>query len=348
MKQIAHIIAVVGVAAHTGFSQGLRECLPGTDQRQICRLVSPDGHTLATLSCKMKHGFMLPPESATVLGIWSRMTMENDGENIYDSSYERLNSYQSQASFALDLRWSPDSQHLAYRHISSLRIIGVAGDVVSCRLPEELAVTSFRWIDNAQLLVVSKKPSSGLDLAGKPYWYQGYIDNATSIEISQVALSGSNTPVYSAVLDTPTFLFHSADFSLDEISPDGNRVAFSDGANLCIYDVMARKMLVKTELPQKPAPKPDLSGADMNDPTIRAVTEAMAVRPAQLEGVWWPMNDQLILGMGLLGGPVKSFYTYDIVTKVILDKTDKLLPAWDGNEKAMNYQDSDWYRSALK
>ena len=52
--------------------------------------------------------------------------------------------------------------------------------------------------------------------------------------------------------------------------------------------------------------------------------------------------------MGLLGGPVKSFYTFDIATKTILDKTDALLPAWDGNEKAMNYQDSDWYRSALK
>ena len=343
MKRMVLLMVTVGIAAQTGFAQGLRDCLPGTDQRQLCRLVSPDGRAFATLTCKIKHGFTVPPESARVWGIRSRLTLDNDGKKVYDSSYERLNSYQSQASFALDLRWSPDSRHLAYRHISTLRLIGVTGDVVFCRLPEEMAVTSFCWIDNDQLLVVSKKPSSGLDIAGKPYWYQGYIAEATGIEISIVALSGNCTRVYSAALDTPMFLFRSVDFALDEISGLSDRVAFSDGANLCIYDVAARKMLVKIGLPQKPAPKPDLTGPDMNAPEIRAVTEAMAARPAQLEGIWWPTNDQLILGMGILGGPVKSFYTYDITTKVILDKTDTLLPAWD-----MSYQDTDWYRSVLK
>ena len=114
------------------------------------------------------------------------------------------------------------------------------------------------------------------------------------------------------------------------------------------HDIRAPKILGRIELPQKPAPKPDLSGPDMDGPTIRAVIEEMAARPAQLEGIWWPTNDQLVLGMGLLGGPVKSFYTLDIATKTISDKTDTFLPSWDGNEKAMNYKDTDWYRSVLK
>jgi hypothetical protein len=86
----------------------------------------------------------------------------------------------------------------------------------------------------------------------------------------------------------------------------------------------------------------------MDDPLIRKVTEQMANEPAQLEGVWWQTNDTLVIGMGLLSGPTKSFYTYDIPTKTLTDKTDAVLPGWNGSEKAINYQDAEWYRSLLK
>ena len=59
-------------------------------------------------------------------------------------------------------------------------------------------------------------------------------------------------------LDHPTFLFHGIDFLLDEISPKADRVAFSDGANLCIYDDTAGKPIAKIEIPQKSPVLPEL------------------------------------------------------------------------------------------
>lgn len=52
--------------------------------------------------------------------------------------------------------------------------------------------------------------------------------------------------------------------------------------------------------------------------------------------------------MGLLGGPAKSFWLFDILAGTLTDMTDTLLPVWEGSSEAMNYQDQDWYRSKLK
>ena len=349
MRNLMILCACILVAGSV-FAGSLSDLFPGTHADELKQVMSPDSRSVAILIHKEKRGLpMLGPEPPKTLARWASLKWIKDGKTVYDSGDEPLNIYQMSPSLALDLAWSPDSQRLAYRYITGIRIIGAGGKVVTHNMADPGFVTaSFRWMDNENLIVVSKKEQYPLDMSGKPDCYQGYIDQAKEIWIGKLNVATGYTECYRQTVSDPTFLFHAVGFQLDEISGLSDRVAFSDGANLCIYDVMAGKMLVKIELPQKPAPKPDLSGPDMDGPTIRAVIEEMAARPAQLEGIWWPTNDQLVLGMGLLGRPVKSFYTFDIATKTISDKTDTFLPSWDGNEKAMNYQDPDWYRSVLK
>lgn len=341
------MILLVAVSVRAG---ALSDLLPGIHADELKQDHSPDGHSKAILIHKVRRGLPLPgPEPPKTLARWARLTWIKDGKTIYDSGDEPLNIYQMSPTLALDIAWSPDSQRLAYRYITGIRIISSKGEVIKHNMADSAFVTaSFRWIDNENLIVVSKKEQYPLGMSGRPDCYQGYIDQAKEIWIGQLNVATGYTARYRQPVSDPTFLFHAVGFRLDEISTKADRVAFSDGANLCIYDVKAGKIVAKVGLPQKPSPKPDLTGPDMKDPTIRAVTEEMAARPAQLEGIWWATNDQLVLGMGLLGGPVKSFYAYDISTKVMSDKTDTLLPAWDGNEKAMSYQDPDWFRLALK
>ncbi len=328
----------------------LSDLLPGPRADELKQVKSPDGHSTAFLIHKERHGLPLPgPEPPKTLARWAQLKWIKDGKTVYDSGDEPLNTYQMSPALALDLAWSPDSRHLAYRHITGIRIIGPKGEVATHNMADTGLITaSFRWIDMENLIVVSKKGQYPLDMSGKPDCYQGYIDQAKEIWIGQLNLNTGYKECYRQTVSDPTFLFHAVGFQLDEISPKADRVAFSDGANLCLYDVVAKKMLANFRLPQKPGPKPDLSGPDMAHPIIRASAVKMAARTAQLSGVWWPTNDKLVIGMGLLGGPVKSFYTYDIPTKTLQDKTDVLLLVWDGNEQAMNYQDSDWYRSSLK
>ncbi|MGX9727162.1 MAG: hypothetical protein ACTFAK_07540 [Candidatus Electronema sp. VV] len=348
MKNLMRLLAVFFVAgsAQAGL---LSELLPGTTQNEVAKITSPDRQSVALVTLKEKHGVWLPgPEPPKTLARWVQLKVTHNAKTIYDSSDESLNVSQT-GTTASDVMWSPDSTHVAYRYITTLRIIGLDGKLTTYRRePEDSVISSFRWIDNENLLVVSKKERYPLDMYGSPYYYNGYTDKAKDIRIARLNIANGFTEYHHQAVSDPTFLFHSVGFYLDEISPKADRVAFSDGSNLCVYDVTTRKLTVQVKIPQKPSPKPDPAAPGMEDQTIRAAREEMATWPAQLEGVWWPTNDKIVLGVGLLGGPTMSFYLYDLAEGKLTDKTDTLLAIWKASDKARNYQDADWYRSALK
>ncbi|MBX7245499.1 MAG: hypothetical protein K1X53_08365 [Candidatus Sumerlaeaceae bacterium] len=278
---------------------------------------------------------------------WSRLKITKDDKTVYDSGDEGLNKYQSMPGFALDLAWSPDSAHLAYRQITSIRIINTDGKVTN-QLPvsKDSAVSSFSWIDTTSVLVVSKKTENPLDMFGKPYQYSGYTDKAMDIRIQRLPLTGGGTELYQQVVRKPTFIFHSIGFLLDEISPKGDLVAFSDGANLCIFDTKVGKVSRKIAIPQKPPPKVEPMEEDW--PEVRKAMEELAAEPQQLEGIWWQTHDRLVIGVGFLGSEVRSVYTYDIPSNTLTDKTSTLLPLWMGSIKARFYQDPNWFGASIK
>lgn len=343
LLRLAAIILLVG-GAQAG---SLSELLPGTHQDELKQIKSPDGDSTAILYHKERHGLGLPPEPPKTLDRWARLKVIKDGKTVYDSGAERLNNYQMSAGFALDVMWSPDSSYLAYRHITALRVIRRDGKVIGQPLvPQDSAIASFAWIDGTSLLLVAKKTRYPLDMSGKPYLFNGYTDQARDIRIMRLHLTNGVTTLFQQVVNDPTFLFHSVSFFLDEISPKADRVAFSDGANLCVYDSKAGKLITTIKIPQKPPPKPNLP-PDYPPEARKAVTE-LSAEPAQLEGVWWQDNDRLVIGVGLLGFPAKSFYTYNIPSNAMTDVTSVLLPKWEGDDKTRNYQNSEWYRPAIK
>jgi hypothetical protein len=309
-------------------------------QEELTSTKSPDGQCVATLFHKERDFLPLPgPEPPPILKRWARLKVAVEHKTIYDSGYENLNIYQYTPGFALDLLWSPNSANLAYRHISSLRVVGRGGKIINLENePEDYLISSFKWIDDANLLVVSKKTKYGLGMDSKPNNYPGYKENAKNIRIMRWNIEKGATEQYQQNLSNPTFLFHAVNFHMDEISPNAGRVAFSDGSNLCIYDDAARKVIVKVGIPQKPPLKSSLV-AHYSPATPDSVKEA-TLEPAQLEGVWWQTNDKLVVGVGLLGF---SFYTYDIPSNSLIDVTSILLPKWDGG-----YMDADWYKAAIK
>jgi len=332
----------------------------GTIEQELSQVKSPDGHSLAVLFHREKLAPGGPPEPPKTLERWARLKIQRDGKTVYDSGYENLNIYQMSPGFALDVAWSPDSGHLAYRHITSLRIVGLDGKATAHDvIPKDSVISSFRWIDNERLLVVSKKTNYPLDMHGKPYMYQGYIDQAKDICITRADLAGGKTERYRQILNKPTLLFHAIDFCLDEISPKADRVAFSDGANLCVYDDTAGEVVAQVKIPQKAAPKP--APAPNYPPNSREefrarVERMLASKPAHLEGVWWQTNDTVVIAVGVLGCPDnrKEFYTFDIPSKVLTDRTSILRPVWLQRLKThledpyRLYRDPDWFRSAMK
>ena len=194
---------------------------------------------------------------------------------------------------------------------------------------------------------------------GKPYRYNGYTDQAKDIRITQLHLTKGKTERYRQALGKPTLLFHAIDFRLDEISPKADRVAFSDGVNLCVYDDTAGKVVARVTIPQKAAPKPAPTvnyPPNSNESHFARVEAMMASRPAHLEGVWWQSNDTVVIGVGLLICPDnrKEFYTFDIPSKLLTNRSSVLLPVWLQRLKThlddpyRQYRDPDWFRSAIK
>ena len=321
------------------------EVLPGTYQRELQRIKSPDQRLVAVFWHKEKHGMGLPPEPPKTLERWVRLKITRTGMPIYDSSYENLNVYQR--SFGLDAMWSPDSGYLAYRHINTLRTIDSDGKaVIQDMLPEHSAISSFRWMDKGNLVIVSKKLESPLSGYDTHYpCYPSYCEKAVGIRITRLSLTKGKTVLHEQPIKATTFLFHALDFLLDEISPAANRIAFSDGGDLCIYDVEEKKVIAKVAIPRKPPVTTGKPGDD--SPEILESINDISARPQELEGLWWQSNEVLIVGMGLLGSNTKFFYTYEIPSKRLTDVTHVLLPIWDGSDEAKNYRDSDWYRTAI-
>jgi hypothetical protein len=107
-------------------------------------------------------------------------------------------------------------------------------------------------------------------------------------------------------------MFRSIGFLNQEMSPTTNRVAFSDGNAICVYDDAAGKVI------------------------------ASAPVTGSIEGTWWDTNDRLIIGIGLLSGE-KHFSTFDIRTGKVEDQSSVYLPIWDGV-----WNNDAWFRAGKK
>ena len=347
------LIVLPALGANAGLFQ---DFLPGTYTDKRPPVQSPDGHREARLTYTEQRGFALPPEPAETKSRSTRLQVFKDGKRYYDSGDEPLHVYQNDPGFALDLAWSPDSSRLACRHITSLRIIGDDGQVLARFTPSgKSVVSSFRWIDNANLLVVAKETGMPLDMREEPQWFQGYIEQAKKIHVFRWNLAaGPPADLFQQDLRDPPFIFHAVEFGVEEISPRADRVAFSDGADLCVYDVAANAVIARHTIPQKPKTPVIDPGADE---LTQQVARKMAAMPDQLDGIWWPSNDKLLVAVALLSGPQnRAFYTLGIPAQEWTDQTASLLPVWENFYRSspeyagldwFGWKDTNWYRSAL-
>ncbi len=212
--------------------------------------------------------------------------------------------------FALDAVWAPDSAHVEYRLLTTLRLVGRDGAVYQAGIVcSNSLISSFKWISNKELLVVVKDIDEPLDMFGYPQHYHGYLASATAVRIVRVTLDGAATQRFAQPVKEPTFMFHSIGFENQEISPYEDRVAFSDGSRLCVYDDGAAKVL-------------------MTIPTT-----------GEIEGTWWESKDTVIIGIGLLSGR-RDLLRCDLADGKAQNCTATLLPQWDGM-----WRQVDWFRA---
>lgn len=299
MKQI--IPLVVAAAVLTG-------CSPASE---LARVRSPDGEACVIVATKEKRGIPLPgPEPPKTLAKWARFSVEVKGKKVHDTGDQDVGVYQS-LPFALDVAWAPDSAHVAYRLLTTLRIVGRDGTVhqagVVCT---NSLISSFKWISNEELLVVVKEVDEPLDMFGYPQHYHGYLAKAKRIKIVRVSLDGRVSERFTQPVNEPTFMFHSIGFHNQEISPYSDRVVFSNGAAVCVYDDTAGKVVAKAEI------------------------------TASVEGTWWQTSDKIILGLGLLSSSDRRFASFEVVDNKVRDITATLLPLWEGQ-----WVSADWFRA---
>jgi len=229
---------------------------------------------------------------------------------VYDGGFENVGVYQA-FPFAVDLAWAPDSEHLAYRSITTLHVVSKLGAVQSFVVIQGNAlISSFKWLDNRELLVVTKQITDPLDMFGYPQHYHGYLAKATQVRIVRVHLDSGLTERFTQAVQQPTFMFHSIGFQNQEISPTSSRVAYSDGHALCVYDDAVGKVIATVPM------------------------------PGAIEGTWWETNDRLIVGLCMLSGGERHFVSVDLPSGHVEDQTRQLRPRWK-----LLWDNADWFRA---
>lgn len=289
-------------------------CAGCTYRHELARVPSPDGRAVAVVKSKERHGLWLPgPEPPETKAKQVRLIVSANGWKQYDSGFEDLSIYKF-FHHSCDLDWAPDSGHLAYRLGATLRKIGRDGECRSVNLgPENDYVTSFKWRNDKELLVVAKKISLPIGLFSDPRDYPSYLAKVSDIRILQVGPDSSVTERFKVAVKKPTFMFHSVGFQNQEISPRANRVAFSDGEALCIYDDSLGKIVARVPMSE------------------------------EIEGTWWDTDNRVIVGLDLFGGKSRRFGVLDIAAQKFEDQTPALLPLWDGM-----WENPAWHKAGKK
>ena len=281
----------------------------GEELEYTYRANAPDGKSTALVSALQQHtarpGGGGPP---TVEQQSVRLFIKHHDVIVFDTGQETIDKDQN-PFIATDIVWSPNSDRLAYRNTNTLRIIDTqAAKSKTLQVTRGRSlIASFRWTSNDELLVVVKTIDAHSDWASLNY--EGYLANSTDIQLRLVDLrTGEISDIYSQKTAPTTFLFHANSFRMDEISPYSERVAFSDGKNLCVYDLSKKNLIANVP--------------------VRSV----------VEGIWWRDRDNLVIGLSVLSG-TDEFLLFDIQTGTFQEATETLLPRWDGL-----FQDDNWYR----
>jgi len=281
-----------------------------TSVRQWGQVDSPDRQAFIKVSSKERRGlYLIGPEPPETKAQWARFVVDVLGRKVHDTGFRDIGRYQS-IPFAFDVAWSPDSAHVAYRSITTLSIVSRDGQVRQAAIVcTNSLISSFKWVSTKEILAVVKEINYPLDLHGYPQQYDGYIAKARGLKIVSVSLDGTVSERFTQRVNKPTFMFHSIGFENQEISPYSNRVAFSDGSGLCVYDDGAAKVLATVPV------------------------------TGEIEGSWWESKDTIIIGIGLLSGR-RDFLRYDLADGSVQNCTATLLPQWDGMWRRV-----DWFRA---
>jgi hypothetical protein len=290
-------------------------CVGCDDARDLISVKSPDGRAIARVVVKEQtEPRIIGPKPSAIKAKKVRLIISFDGKKTYDSGLKDVSIEQS-LPFAVDLAWSPDSNSIAYRLVTTFQITNKEGKSRSIDvIHDNSLISSFKWTSNKELLIVTKKiDEEPLDTYGLPL-YDGYIVNAENIRIVKLNVDSGLTERFSQDIKTRPFIFHSIRFLNQEISPYSNRVVFSHGNMICVYDDSAGKI-------------------------IKAVPIEGSV-----EGTWWDTNDKIIVGIGLLSNPERHFMIFDVLSGSIENKTSQFLEKWKGQLGSDPWSNPDWFR----
>ncbi len=90
------------------------------------------------------------PEPPKTLAKRARFSVEVKGKIVHDTGDQDVGVYRS-LPFALDVAWAPDSAHVAYRLLTTLRIVGRDGAVQQAGIVcTNSLISSFKWISSSQ------------------------------------------------------------------------------------------------------------------------------------------------------------------------------------------------------
>ena len=242
--------------------------------KQVLSETSPDGRFTAIAEMYALHSFPWPgPEPPRTTAQYHRLRVMAEGRTVFVLPWQNLGGSYG-IGFFIDLQWSPKSERFAYRLVNELLVVEPQKKHVqrfSVEQPNSY-ISSFRWVDGDKLVVLTKKVAFHIDP------YPTYIEETTGVDLWLLDLVHDRWQhVVSYPTRPVTYLFRSAIFRMDELSPFSSDVAFSDGTDMVIYDYGKRKSLLRVPV------------------------------DASVEGVWWMDADRCLIAVNSLSGTPQFF-----------------------------------------
>lgn len=266
---------------------------------------SRDNSATTLISIRNKNRFRLPPEGPDVIERWAKIEIIVKDKIVYRSEYEEIGKYNEWGY--LDLRWSPDSTKVAYRIGRNFFIIDINGQREAFNVASDYVVTSFKWINNNEILFILKKPE------GKNAIY--FSRECKGLKLIKLSLSDrKKTELFCNGEIKSSMRYNQVGCQTEEISLDNSKMIFNNGRNISIYDIKTNKIILSYKI---------------NTPDTIIVN-----------GFWWYDNCNILIAYWEPENRgYDKYIKWNITTGIVEDQTDKLSP------RDMNrYSDPDWFR----
>ena len=217
--------------------------------RETFHRASPDGRWTAVITIKTVSGPAIPgPDPTPALSQEHQFSILDHGTTILKTPWHNPGTIGSLTYQGLDILWSTDSRQIAHRRGNDILLFDTSTRSLKTVRPVQdgSCIASYKWIAPDKLVILARYNPTATSDPGSAYATEYH--RSVRIALVEYNIVNDTSRQLATHEADAAYTFRSLSVDGHELSPFGDRVAFSNRRTICVYDWSAAKWLAEKPL----------------------------------------------------------------------------------------------------